>query len=98
MMIQLWEALLISMATSVIVGSGFVLYMMIGEVNRKLPQSEQIPYIFSQLSSYIGKLRRVKREYRRLYPDGKLNKIRVVLQVIGFILIVTCALRFGLLQ
>ncbi len=52
--------------------SGLLLYVMIGEVNRRLPDNKQIPYLFM----YPGKVSRIKAEFRRYYPDSRLNFVR----------------------
>ncbi len=56
---------LFTAATTLIIASGFVLYIMIGEVNRKLPEDQQIPYLFSVSYPYVRKAAIIKREYRR---------------------------------
>ena len=48
--------------------SSLAIYAMIGEVNRKLPDDQQIEYLFM----YPGKVSKVKLEYKRLYPKGRL--------------------------
>ena len=48
--------------------SGMILFAMTGKVNRKLPDEEQINYLLM----YPGKVGKVKSQYRRLYPNGRL--------------------------
>jgi hypothetical protein len=48
--------------------SNFVLFAIIGEVNRKLPDEQQISYLGWHLAKYM----RTIGEYRRLYPGGRL--------------------------
>jgi hypothetical protein len=43
--------------------------IMIGEINRKRPEGELLSYF----GFTPGKSRLIFREYRRLYPDGKLH-------------------------
>jgi hypothetical protein len=43
---------------------------MVAEVNKFLPVDQQ----FSQVGWYSSKYERLKREYKRLYPDGNLWK------------------------
>jgi hypothetical protein len=78
---SLSAAILLALATSCAVFSGFFLCQEIGQVNRKLADAEQI--------SYWGmrplKMARVKNEYRRLYPSGKVDLIRRILQYAAFV-------------
>jgi|HubBroStandDraft_2_1064218.scaffolds.fasta_scaffold36558_2 hypothetical protein len=55
-------------AVSLGVVSNLVLYAMVGEVNRKVPEDEQIKYMFW----FPGKLAKVKKKYRNSYPRGRL--------------------------
>ena len=75
-------AILFAVGGTLIVVSSIIVYVMIGEVNRKLPEDQQIGYVLF----YPTKAFRVTREYRRLYPHGHLNTVSIVLNVIGFIL------------
>jgi hypothetical protein len=56
----------LSLAATCAIISGFLGCQEIGEVNRKLPESQQIPYLLM----YPGKMREIKTEYKRLYPTG----------------------------
>lgn len=78
------------MATSAIV-SGLLLYMMIGKVNRKLPDTQQMPYLFM----YPGKVSKIKHEYRRLYPTSPLILVRLVLNISMVVFALTLAWRLG---
>ena len=82
---------LLAAATSLAVGANFVLYVMIGEVNRKLPEDQQIGY----LGFYPSKAFRITREYRRFYPGGRLNTVRIILNIIGFLLGACAAARLS---
>ncbi len=71
--------------------SGVVLVQIeISQVNRMLPESEQI----SRLGS-VGSFFRMKRNYKRLYPSGHLDSWRAALQLsaLGFILLARIADR-----
>jgi hypothetical protein len=48
--------------------SGFITSAIIGEINRKLSEKDQISYLWGHYPKY----RRIKYEYRRLYPNGRL--------------------------
>jgi hypothetical protein len=80
-------------ALCLMISAGFsanmILIMMIGEINRKRPEGNLI--------SYFGftyfKMRRIFREYRRLYPGGKLHiywHISNAAAVIGVITVFVC--------
>ncbi len=84
-------AILFAIGGTLIVVSGIITYVMIGEVNRKLPEDQQIGYIFF----YPAKAFRITREYRRLYPNSHLNTVRIVLNIVGGILIIACAARLS---
>ena len=74
--------------------SGLLTYQEVREVNRKLPDSEQIPYLFM----YPGKMRRIKAEYKRLYPNGRVNLWRIVLQAAMFVFLALTAIASGFLK
>jgi hypothetical protein len=54
---------------SCIIKSHYIMFDMIGEINRKLPEAGQ----FSRALRYPGRNSRVQSEYRRLYPEGRLS-------------------------
>lgn len=83
--------ILLVAGTTLIIAANLVLYVMIGEVNRKLPEGSQIGY----LGFHPAKAFRIAREYRRLYPHGHLNALRIILTVVGGILIIACAARLS---
>ena len=63
-------------AQTLIISSGYFVYAMIGEVNRKLPETRQIPYFFGDRGKYqlmLNKYPAIFSEYRKYYPDGRLN-------------------------
>jgi len=61
---------------------------MIQEINRKLPEKEQISYLWGHPVKY----RKIKNEYRRLYPSGRLLFHLKVLTYMGLGLLVVLAL------
>jgi len=71
--------------------AGFLLWQEIGEVNRKLPDDEQISY----LGIYAEKMARIKREYNRLYPNGRTDRGRVAFQITGFAFLFLAAIAAG---
>ena len=84
----------LSLATTCMISAGFVMYAMIGKVNRKLPDNDQIGY----LGFYWSKVRRIFREYRRLYPGGRLAALYKVLTAVGCGLMVACAWAIGIFR
>ena len=46
-------AVLVALGITSIIASSLVLYVMIGHVNQKLPEDQQIPYFFSFSYSYV---------------------------------------------
>ena len=87
MTVPVCVAVLFSAGGTLIMTSAFVLHAMIGKVNQKLPEDQQIGYVFF----YPSKAFRITREYKRLYPHSHLNAVRVALTVVGGILIIASA-------
>jgi len=74
--------------------SAFVLFAMIGEVNRKVPDQRRISYLFGYFNKYLL----IFREYRRLYPDGRLAVYCYLLSLIALTLFVVSAWQIGLFR
>ena len=72
--------------------SSLLLYMMIGQVNRKLPDSEQIPYLFM----YPGKVARIKQQHRKFYPESRVNVVRVVCNFLTILFAIALACTYGI--
>jgi len=66
-------------------------YQELGEVNRKLPDNQQISYLWW----YAEKYSKVRDEYKRLYPDGKLHRLQFWFQIAGFVFPVLAAAADG---
>src|SRR5438309_1893863 len=79
-------AILLSLACSFCMLSAFLLWQEIGEVNRNLHSAEQISY----WGMHPVKMAKVKSEYRRLYPSGKIDLMRRIFQY--------AAIAFGVLS
>lgn len=79
-------------AQTFILISGFLMYAMIGEVNRKLPDGQRIGYLFG----HYGKFRRVLREYGRLYPNGRLGVCFKISLTVGMASMAASAWQLGL--
>ena len=60
--------------------SSFLLWQEIGEVNRKLPDDQQISYFWGSPE----KIQRIKKEYKRLYPNGKIERLSAAFQIAAF--------------
>ena len=71
--------------------SAFVLWQEIGEVNRKLGDTEQISY----WGMHPAKMARIKLEYIRLYPSGKLDLVRRILQYAMFAFLALLLIPLG---
>ncbi len=84
-------AVLFVLAQLFIVVSGYLQWVMLAEVNRKLPDSEQ----FSYFLWHYRKFARLRREYRRLYPSGRLLKLSTVIFGVGVVLMLAAAWTFG---
>jgi hypothetical protein len=84
-------AVLFALGGTLMAASGILMYMMIGEVNRKVSEDQQIGYWFF----YPSKVFRITREHRRLYPHSHLNAVRIVLTIVGGILIIASAARLS---
>jgi hypothetical protein len=83
--------ILFLLAISSIIFSAFLLWKEIGELNRKLPDTEQIPYFWM----YTGKRMRIKHEYKRLYPNGRIDLAVFAFEFTGFILLILSAVAAG---
>jgi hypothetical protein len=77
------EILFETLAGGCLLASVALCYQMIGEVNRKLPDDQQISYFFF----HFEKIERIKREYRRLYPNSCVDFIQAALGWTGFIFV-----------
>ena len=80
-------------ALCLMISAGFsanmFLMMMIAEINRKRPEGDLISYF----GFTLPKMLRIFREYRRLYPGGKLRiywHISNGVAVIGVIIVFVC--------
>ena len=87
-----FEALgLFAGAVSLALLANFLVYIMVGEVNRKLPDDKQIRYLFW----YPGKLDEVKGLYRQFYPGSRLVLAFHVCGVLSLLLLLAFAWKFG---
>jgi hypothetical protein len=85
-------ALLLFVAAQVcILAAGYTMIVMLAEVNRRLPEGQQISYLFGTYSKFS----QVLREYRRLYPQGSLATFYRVSLALGMVLLLAFAWQFG---
>jgi hypothetical protein len=61
--------------------STVIFFQEIGEVNRKLPDNEQISFWFMHSDKFW-----IKHEYKGLYPQGHLHQWRLAFELIGIAL------------
>ena len=76
-------------ALGLTIWSDLVVSAMIEEVNRRLPEDQQVSYLWA----YPGKLSKIKDHYKRFYPKGVLVKVLAALEI----LIATMVAAAGLL-
>jgi len=91
MELNLASAVFGALMTSCFIVSGFFLTQEIGEVNRKLPDDQQISYWGIQPTKY----QRIKREYRRLYPGGRTHMLGNIFGAAGFVFLLLTAIAAG---
>jgi hypothetical protein len=85
---------LAALATSCLVLSALCLTQEIGEINRQLPDDQQLSY----WGMYTEKFVRVKHEYKRLYPRGRLHTAVNAFWIAGAFLLLLSAVAAGLLK
>jgi hypothetical protein len=71
--------------------SGVLVHTEICKINCKLSEADQISYS----GMYSGKMQRIKAEYIRLYPTGKIETWRVALQIATFAFLALAAIFLG---
>jgi hypothetical protein len=91
MELNLASIVLAALAGSCLLLSGFLLTQEVGEVNRKLPEDQQISYWWMHVDKYA----RIKREYKRLYPNGRIHTFSIIFEFAGFALGLLAAIAAG---
>jgi len=81
----------LSLAATCGIMSGFCIFIEIGEINRKLPDNEQISYI----GMHPAKMSKIKEQYDRLCPSGYAEMWRVIFQTAMFVLLGLTAIAAG---
>ncbi len=79
--------LLAAAGTCALLG-GFATFAMIGEINRKLSEHDQVSYLGGSYSKFDY----VLREYKRQYPKGRLDSVFMLLVALMFLFLVAGAL------
>ena len=87
-------AMLLAASVTFAILANLVHYIIIGEVNRKLPDGQQISYLFG----YRGKYGRVIREYRRLCPNSRLDLLMKAFGLLSLVFLVAFGWDIGLLR
>ena len=64
-------AFLVGGAASLAMASSLIISAMIGKVNQKLPDDEQVSYLWG----YLGKISGIKEQYKRFDPTGSLDRM-----------------------
>lgn len=85
---------LLSLASAFGLFANAVLYAMVGEINRKLPDNQQIGYF----TWYPSKERRVFKEYKRLYPTGRLSLYFKLWLALSLTSLLGCAWQIGIFR
>jgi hypothetical protein len=75
-----------------IIAAGFLMFVMIGEVNRKVPEEMKVSYLFSSPGKYVD----ICRQYRNLYPDSHVLSYHILLVIAGFLLLIGFGWRNGI--
>jgi hypothetical protein len=86
-----WPLGLFLIATSLIIFANFVNIIIVAEINRKLPDGEQVNYFFW----YPGKFSKVKRLYKQFYPQGHMITLSYLCTGLASVFILACAWKLG---
>jgi hypothetical protein len=89
--ISLPAMVLFCLACSCAILSAFFLWQQIGEINRKLPDNERISY----WGMHPLKMAKIKIQYKRLYPSGKIDLLRRILQYTAFAFLALLLIPLG---
>jgi hypothetical protein len=69
----------------------FMIHEVVDEVNVNLPREQQ----FSQWGWYLFKYLRLHREYKRLYPNGRILLRSCIATALMFVCLLVCGWAFG---
>jgi len=84
--------LLFLLSQTCIISYAFLVFVIIGEVNRKLPDDKQISYFGFHPLKYW----RILQEYRRFYPGQRLVLYSYIVAYTGAAFFIVFMWRFGL--
>ena len=85
------SAALLSVGITCFVISALFLWQEIGEINKSRSPEKPISY----WGMYPEKMARIKREYKRLYPSGRIEYLRVAFQIAGLIFMALLLVPLG---
>ncbi len=88
-------AVFLSLAASCSIISGLLTYLEVGEVNRRLSEDEQISYLFIR---YPGQMAKIKTQYKRFYPTGRLDSWRFAMEIAALVFFGATAISAGFLK
>jgi len=80
---------LLAIGTTACIVANQIWYVVIGEVNRKLPDSERFGYLWA----YPSKSKKIEDAYRRFYPNGRL--LIAIRALFGAMVVCGIALAFA---
>jgi hypothetical protein len=86
------NTLVFATAISCIIAAGFLLFAMIGEINRQVPADQRISYFGGRWEKYS----KIYAEYKRVCPGGLLLLSYRILLVLGFGLLLMFAWLIGI--
>ena len=86
------EAGLFATAIGLIIIAAILMQVMIGQVNLRVPEEARISPFFD----YPGKQFRIIREYKRLYPRGRLAVAFIASTALGFVVFAAFFIEFVL--
>ena len=85
---------LLALAANCCAVSAYFTFREIEEINHKVEEQEKISYLFM----YPGKMQKIKAEYNRLFPDGRIDRWRMIFQVAMFVFLALTAVAGGFLR
>jgi hypothetical protein len=84
-------AVFFACAIGLVLSANVLFYRMIGQINVKLSEDQKIGYFWFD----FGKNAKVFREYRRLYPSGRLHRWAALLFFVALAFLLAAAWKFG---
>jgi hypothetical protein len=88
---NLWTGIFFTLAVLCFIVGSMMNLTKIAAINKRRPENRQISF----WGSYLGKQLRISREYRQLYPTGKLELMERIVTGIGLVFFLIAAKLFG---